>query len=110
MAQYAILLYSPAPADPMDLPPDELQAQIDYGAKIGELGGTISSPFALTASTEARTVKGDAITDGPFTESKEVLAGFFVLEARDLDHAVEIAKLCPATWRGGVEVRPLFNP
>ena len=110
MAQYAVLLYSPAPADPMEVPPDELQAQIDYGSKIGELGGVISSPFALAPSTAAMSVKGDVITDGPFIESKEVLAGFFVLEARDLDHAMQIAKECPATWRGGVEVRPLFNP
>ncbi len=110
MAQYAILLFSPAPADPLELPPDELQAQIDYGAKIEELGGKIVSAEALTASTQGRSVRGDVVTDGPFIESKEVLAGFFVLEARDLDHAMEIARLCPSTWRGGVEVRPLFIP
>lgn len=110
MPQYAILLYSPAPADPLEVPADELQAQIDYGSKIEELGGKISSPYALAPSSAAAAIKGDVITDGPFIESKEVLAGFFVLEARDLDHALEIAKLCPATWRGGVEVRPLFVP
>jgi hypothetical protein len=110
MAQYAILLYSPAPADPMEVPPDELQAQIDYGGVIEELGGKISSPQALAPSTTATSIRGDVITDGPFIESKEVLAGFFVLDARDLDHALEIAKRCPGTWRGGVEVRPLFTP
>jgi hypothetical protein len=110
MAQYAILLYSPAPADPLEVPPDELQAQIDYGSKIVEMGGKISSPQALAPSSAAMSVKGDVVTDGPFIESKEVLAGFFVLEARDDAHALEIAKACPATWRGGVEVRPLFIP
>ena len=110
MAQYAILLYSPTPGDPMEVPPDELQAQIAYGAVIEELGGKLSSPQALASSATATSIKGEVITDGPFIESKEVLAGFFVLEARDLDHALDIAKRCPATWRGGVEVRPLFNP
>ncbi len=50
------------------------------------------------------------ISDGPFVDSAEVLAGYFVLEATDLDHAVAIAKLEPHTRRGGVEVRPLFEP
>ena len=106
MAQYAILLYSPAPADPMEVPPDELQAQIDYGVKIEELGGKLSSPQALAPSSAAMSVRGDVITDGPFIESKEVLAGFFVLEARDLDHALACAKLTPVV-NGGMEVRPL---
>jgi len=64
----------------------------------------------LQASTTATSIRGEVITDGPFIESKEVLAGIFILEARDLDHAMEIAKLCPSTWLGGVEVRPLFIP
>lgn len=111
MAQYAILLYSPAPADPADIPKEEMDAQIRYGTQqIAELGGQISNALALQPSTTATSIRGDAITDGPFIESKEVLAGLFVLEASDLDHALEIAKLCPATWRGGVEVRPLLTP
>jgi len=48
------------------------------------------------------------VTDGPFAETKEVLGGYYIIEARDLDHALEIAKLCPALF-GGVEVRPVFD-
>jgi len=55
-------------------------------------------------------IRGDVVTDGPFTEAKEVVAGVFVLEAPDLDTALRIAKLNPATRDGGVEVRPLFVP
>jgi hypothetical protein len=110
VAQYAILLYSPAPADPMASPPEELEAHGRYGTQIEELGGKVSGAQALQPSTTATSIRGDLVTDGPFVESKEVLAGFFVLEARDLDHALEIARLCPATWRGGVEVRPIFAP
>lgn len=55
----------------------------------------------------ATSLRGDVITDGPFVDSEEVLSGVFVLEARDLDHALAMAKLNPATWLGGVEIRPL---
>ncbi|HEX6872557.1 MAG TPA: YciI family protein, partial [Micromonosporaceae bacterium] len=66
--------------------------------------------FALQPSTTATAIRGDVVTDGPFIEAKEVVAGFFVLEAPDLDVALQIAKLNPATRDGGVEVRPLFVP
>jgi hypothetical protein len=48
------------------------------------------------------------VTDGPFTETKEVLGGYYLIDARDLDHALEIARLCPAKY-GGVEVRPIWD-
>ena len=48
------------------------------------------------------------MTDGPFIETKEALAGVFVIEARDLDHALALARLTPIV-DGGVEVRPLIG-
>ena len=48
------------------------------------------------------------MTDGPFVESKEAIAGIFVIEARDLDHAIELARMTPI-MDGGVEVRPLLG-
>jgi hypothetical protein len=109
MPQYAILLYAPTPADWMEMPPEELEAHDRYAAQIEELGGTIVSGHALQPSSTATSVRGDVVTDGPFVESKEVLGGVTVIEARDLDHALEIARLSPATRRGGVEVRPLLG-
>jgi hypothetical protein len=110
MAQYAVLIYSPAPADPMSITPDYLALLEAYGPKVEELGGTIVTGFALQPSTTATAIRGDVVTDGPFIEAKEVVAGFFILEAPDLDVALRIAKLNPATIDGGVEVRPLFTP
>jgi hypothetical protein len=109
MAHYAILLYQPTPGDPDDLSPEEREAHSRYANQIEEeLGGKLIAPHALRSSTMATSVRGDMVTDGPFIEAKEVIAGFFVLEARDLDHALKIAKLCPANWQGGgVEVRPI---
>ncbi|MEU1686275.1 YciI family protein [Micromonospora sp. NPDC005707] len=110
MAQYAVLVYSPAPADPMDLAPDYVALLERYGDHVTELGGQILTGFALQPSTTATAIRGDVVTDGPFIEAKEVVAGFFILEAPDLDVALKIAKLNPATIDGGVEVRPLFQP
>jgi hypothetical protein len=110
MPQYAVLIYSPAPADPMDLTPDYVELLERYPAQVEELGGKAVTGFALAPSTTATSIRGDVVTDGPFVEAKEVVAGFMVLEAPDLDVALRIARLNPATRDGGVEVRPLFVP
>jgi len=47
------------------------------------------------------------ITDGPFTEAKEYLAGFYLVEARDMAEALEIAAKIPPARIGGIEVRPV---
>ena len=64
-----------------------------------------------TAST-LRVADGSAlVTDGPFAETKEVIAGYYLLEADDLDAALEIAGRVPAARMGGaVEVRPFAFP
>jgi len=49
-------------------------------------------------------------TDGPFAETKEVLGGFTIFEARDLNEALQIASRFPAAEWGSVEVRPVFDP
>ncbi len=46
------------------------------------------------------------ITDGPYAETKEQLAGFFVLEARDLNHAIQLMSKNPAVRGGAIEIRP----
>jgi hypothetical protein len=68
---------------------------------------------ALQPSNTARTIRGDGggkltVTDGPFLETKEVLGGYYVIEAEDIDQAVEIAKDVPARF-GCVEVRPVMT-
>jgi hypothetical protein len=64
--------------------------------------------LALEQTGTATAIRGDQVTDGPFIETKEALAGVFVIEARDLDHALALAKLTPIV-DGGVEVRPLIG-
>jgi hypothetical protein len=67
---------------------------------------------ALEPTSTARSVRPDgsggyAVTDGPFGETKEALGGYYLVEADDLDAAVEIAKDVPMRF-GGVEVRPIM--
>jgi len=47
------------------------------------------------------------VTDGPYAEAKEVLGGYFLLEAADLDEAIAWAAQIPAAWRGKIELRPV---
>ncbi|MGH8090146.1 MAG: YciI family protein [Rudaea sp.] len=54
--------------------------------------------------------KKKTITDGPYAEVKDVIGGFSIVEARDLDHAAQIASGCPVLEGGGsVEVRPVLQ-
>ncbi|MEV4624737.1 YciI family protein [Micromonospora sp. NPDC049523] len=110
MAQYAILLFANAPADAADLTPEEQQAHQRHGEDVERFGGTMLAAFALQPSTTATSVRGDVVTDGPFLDTKEVIAGVYVIEAPDLDAALEIARRNPATQQGGgVEVRPVAS-
>jgi hypothetical protein len=77
----------------------------DAGAFVFQ-GGLISSESA----TVVRQSGGDfLITDGPYTETKEHLAGFWVINAADLDAALEWAKLTVAAQQRPIEVRPFFH-
>jgi hypothetical protein len=48
-----------------------------------------------------------SVTDGPFAETKEQLAGFYLIEARDLNEAIQLASKIPPAREGSIEVRPV---
>ncbi|MGH3376030.1 MAG: YciI family protein [Actinoallomurus sp.] len=102
MAQYAVLIFEGA----AELPPEVLEAHGELPARIAEQGGRVVAGLALEPADTATAVRGSLVTDGPFIETKEAMAGVYVLEARDLDHALALARLTPIV-SGGVEVRPL---
>ena len=63
---------------------------------------------SVQTATTVRTRNGKvSITDGPFAETKEQLAGFYLVEARDLDEAIQIASRIPPASVGSIEVRPI---
>jgi hypothetical protein len=68
--------------------------------------------FAPTsAATTVRVRNGELlISDGPFTETKEVIVGYDLLECADLDEAIEVARAHPMARVGRLELRPFANP
>jgi hypothetical protein len=107
MAQYAVLIYAAQSADEADAKPEDLQAHDRHAAELAK-SGCLTAAFALQPGTTATSMRGDTVTDGPFVDAKEVVAGFYVIEAPDLDAALRVAGRNPAVAQGGgVEVRPV---
>ncbi len=83
-----------------------------YNDAIKASGHYVASE-ALTLPNEAMTVRVRdgkmSATDGPFMETKEVLAGFILIEARDLNEAVQIGARDPFARLGAIEVRPVVD-
>jgi hypothetical protein len=111
MTQYAILIYGDEKAF-TGQSPEAWAAMMDahsaFAKAVADLDGTIKGGEALGLSDTATSIRDGVVTDGPFVETKETFGGFYLVDARDLDHALEIAKLCPAP-AGGVEVRPVVD-
>jgi hypothetical protein len=109
MPRYAILIYEKElPGGVDDIPPEVMEANLRAGEEIAAMGVRVVHEQALEPSAATRTIrKGGLVTDGPFLESKEVIAGFFVVEA-DMDQAVAVGRLLPI-MDGAVEVRPLLG-
>ena len=72
------------------------------------LGASPLHPVTTATSVRVREGKRQ-ITDGPFAETREQLGGFFLIDAANLDEAIDIAGRIPGAKRGTVEVRPVFE-
>src|SRR5215510_3285377 len=81
------------------------QDLIDSGAM---KGGEALQPTSTATAVRLRSGQR-LVTDGPFAETKEALGGFYVIEARDLDEAIELAAKCPGARTGSIEVRPIME-
>lgn len=86
-----------------------------YGAYTRELeqrgikrGGEPLQPVSTATSVRRRDGK-TLLTDGPFAETKEQLVGFYLVECRDLDEAIELAARVPSAAFGTIEVRPVMD-
>ena len=109
MAQYAILIYTQDSAHAPDATPQDTESCDQHSDELAASGAMLAA-YALTPRDMATSVRGDTVTDGPFVDSKEVVAGFYVIEAPDLDAALAIAQTNPVVRDGGgVEVRPVHS-
>jgi hypothetical protein len=84
----------------------------EYGQFSKEFAAEIQGGNALKPTNTATTVRvrdgKRLVTDGPFAETKEQLGGFYLIEAPDLDAALDWARRCPAAGHGTVEVRQVL--
>ena len=89
-----------------------LQEYFDFHTWVNERGAFVAGE-PLTPVSTATTVRvrdGQTLTtDGPFAETKEQLGGFYLIEAADLDEALEIAAKVPSARLGSIEVRPVLD-
>jgi hypothetical protein len=108
--QYLLLIYENEQRFAEGYDPKELEAYRAVGA---EYSGLIQSGKALQPTRTATTVRvrdGKRLaTDGPFAETKEQLGGFYLIEAPDLDRAIDMAAKIPAARFGCIEVRPIMK-
>jgi hypothetical protein len=72
------------------------------------LGASPLQPVATATSVRVREGKR-MVTDGPFAETREQLGGFFMIDAKNLDEAIEIAGRIPGARKGTVEIRPVVE-
>jgi len=84
-----------------------------YNEELQQRGHHIAAQALQPVNTAVtvRVRKGKvSVSDGPFAETKEVIGGFLLIHAKDLNEAIHIASKIPAARLGSIEVRPVFEP
>ncbi len=112
--QYALLIYTQEPTEPVpdEIVGAEMEAYNAFGKHVTDRGA-MRGGEALQPTATATTVRVEdgktVTTDGPFAETKESLGGFYLVEAADLDEAIEYAAMIPGAKHGSIEVRPIWD-
>ena len=113
--RYALLIYASEAAN-MQKSQEEQQALMQeyfgfegwLAQRGSKLGGEALQP--TTTATSVRVRNGKTVTtDGPFAETKEQLGGYYLVNANDLDEAIEIAAKIPDVKGGSIEIRPVWE-
>lgn len=112
--KYLLLIYADENGAP--LPEEERQACYKESAALAHalqtsgkfLGANPLHPTTMATSVRIREGKR-IVTDGPFAETHEQLGGYFLIEAKDLDDALDVAAKIPMAKKGTVEVRPVIE-
>lgn len=112
--QYILLIYTNEAEMAGRAPEDMKRMRAEYGELTQSLkaSGHFKAGDALQPSSTATTVRvrdgKQLVTDGPFAETREQLAGYYIVDAKDLDEARGIAARIPGAKHGSIEVRPIM--
>jgi hypothetical protein len=113
--RYALLICTDE-ANETALSPDEAAAAHAEYMSFGETyakKGVLTGGERLRPTSDATTVRvrdGEVLaSDGPFAETKEQIGGFYLVECKDLDQAIEVASKIPGARHGSIEVRPIWE-
>lgn len=113
--QYMFLIYGDAAQDAAMTDADRQQEMGEYFAFNGHLSerglkyqGEALHPVHTATTVRVRESK-TLTTDGPFAETKEILGGFYLVDCKSLDEAIEVAGRIPGARRGSIEIRPIVD-
>jgi len=110
--KYAMLIYLDETASSEKQREECYRDSVQLAQDLNTDGKYLSAvPLHPTATATSVQVRGDKrmVTDGPFAETREQLGGFFLVEAKDLDEAIDIAARIPGGRWGTVEIRPVVE-
>jgi hypothetical protein len=113
VGKYLVMIYDNEAAWEAADPSVAEANHVNHGAFVQANKAAVLGGSQLDGGNTATSIRSDGnggfvVTDGTFAETKEVMGGYYVIEAADLDEALEIAKQVPSPM-GGVEVRPIIN-
>ena len=113
--RYMLLIYA-SEADYADMSSEEQEAIMQGHSSFAQevlqrgilLGGAPLQPISTSRTVQVRKGK-TLVTDGPFAETKEQLAGTYMLECKNIDEAIELAARIPDARHGSIEIRPVLE-
>jgi hypothetical protein len=109
--RYLLLLYG-APFRPEEIPPSAFEAHMTFSRELHDAGAYVdSAPLAPVETAKTVQIRSGKrlVVDGPFAETKEVLGGYYLIEADSLDAAVDWAQRLRSDVDGSIEVRPVLS-
>jgi hypothetical protein len=112
MPQYMLLIYNPVDGPPAGTDPAQTSKWFDYSQSLIDAGVHVGGAAlqGVDSATTVRVRDGETqIVDGPFAETKEFLAGYYLLDCPDLDTALGHAGRIPNIHYGSTEVRPVLD-
>lgn len=112
MPQFAVLIYRDDSAHEPGMTAATSDDIAECDAHAAELASqaTMTAAWAFTPRAMAKAIRAETVTNGPFVDSPQVVAGIYILDAPDLDTALATAATNPAVRQGGgLEVRPIHS-